>query len=134
MPAISDRLLRNALRFTAAYNLMGFLTFLLPDRFGTLAALPVDAPLLHTGFVATNILMFGVIGYWQSRLAEPDRPVLAIFGASKILFFAVMALSWQAGEIALAGVMMAGVDLLLGLIFLSGAFAPRENQSTGARV
>ncbi len=118
---MSERVLRRTLYFTFFYNLMGFATFLAPERFGKLAGLPAGIPFLFTGFIAFNILLFGFVGLWQARRAELDPPVLVIFGISKITFCALMGISWLIGQVAPAGFLMSLVDLAMGVIFLLGA-------------
>jgi hypothetical protein len=118
---ISEKLLRRTLYFTVAYNLMGFFTFLMPQTFGGMAGLPASVPFLHSGFVASNILLFGLVGLWQARRPMLDAPVLTIFGLSKAVFCLLMLISWRLGEIALPGFLMSLVDLAMGAIFLVGA-------------
>lgn len=118
---MTETTVRNTLYFTAAYNLMGFFTFLMPARFGALAGLPTDVPLLYTGFIATNILLFGFVGLWQARASSLNLGVLTIFGISKITFSVLMFLAWRQDEILLAGFLMSLVDFAMGLVFLIGA-------------
>lgn len=118
---MNERILRNTLYFTAAYNLMGFFTFLMPARFGAVAGLPVDVPFLYSAFIASNILLFGLVGLWQARRAAFDVPVLVIFGISKVVFCVLMFISWRLGEIALPAFLMSLVDFAMGIIFLLGA-------------
>ena len=108
-----ERLLRTTLYFTFFYNLMGFITFLAPKRFGQLAGLPAGVPFLFTGFIAFNILLFGLVGLWQARQPDMNRPVLAIFGISKITFCLLMGLSWLMGEVTFAGFLMSLVDFAM---------------------
>lgn len=121
-----ERLLRTTLYFTFFYNLMGFITFLAPERFGQLAGLPAGVPFLFTGFIAFNILLFGFVGLWQARQPDMNRPVLTIFGISKITFCLLMGLSWLMGEVTFAGFLMSLVDLVMGVIFLLGARGTRN--------
>lgn len=121
-----ERLLRTTLYFTFFYNLMGFITFLAPERFGQLAGLPAGVPFLFTGFIAFNILLFGFVGLWQARQPDMNRPVLTIFGISKITFCLLMGLSWLMGEVTFAGFLMSLVDLAMGVIFLLGARGTRN--------
>lgn len=118
---VSENLVRWTLRFSVVYNLFGAATFAFPAVLGTTAGLPVAAPLLHEWFVASNILMFSFIAGWLSWRNPIDKPLLVVFGISKITFFLVMLASWLAGEIKLAGVLLAGVDLAMGYIFLAGS-------------
>ncbi|WP_436357720.1 hypothetical protein [Brevundimonas sp. CEF1] len=118
---MTENTVRNTLYFTAAYNLMGFFTFLMPARFGALAGLPTDVPMLYTGFIAANILLFGFVGLWQARASSLNLGVLTIFGISKITFSALMFLSWRQEEILLTGFLMSLVDLAMGVVFLAGA-------------
>ena len=121
-----ERLLRTTLYFTFFYNLMGFITFLAPERFGQLAGLPAGVPFLFTGFIAFNILLFGLVGLWQARQPDMNRPVLAIIGISKITFCLLMGLSWLKGEVAFAGFLMSLVDFAMGIVFLLGARGARN--------
>lgn len=116
-----ERILRPTLYFTFLYNLMGFVTFMAPARFGKLAGLPTDVPFLFTGFIACNILLFAFVGLWQARQPWMNAPVLVIFGISKILFSALMGISWLIGDVTLAGFAMSLVDLAMGIIFLLGS-------------
>lgn len=118
---ISEKLLRRTLYFTVAYNLMGFFTFLMPETFGGTAGLPTSVPFLYTGFIASNILLFGLVGLWQARRPMLDAPVLTIFGLSKVVFCLLMLISWRFGDIRLPGFLMSLVDLAMGVIFLVGA-------------
>ena len=129
---MTDRTVRYTLYFTAAYNLMGFFTFLMPDRFGAMAGLPTDVPTLYSAFIATNILLFGFVGLWQARAERLNGGVLVIFGISKVVFSVLMFLSWQLGEILLAGFLMSLVDFTMGVIFLLGARQIARPASTGA--
>ena len=118
---MSDRVLRNTLYFTFFYNMMGFVTFIAPQRFGGVAGLPYDVPFLYNGFIAFNILLFGIVGLWQARQTVMNAPVLVIFGISKITFCGLMLVSWIGGDVALPGFLMSLVDFAMGLIFLQGA-------------
>ena len=123
---MSERTLRAALYFTFFYNMMGFVTFLAPERFGQLAGLPADVPVLFTGFIALNILLFGFVGLWQARQRQINGPVLIIFGISKISFCLLMGISWLKGDVAFAGFAMSLVDFVMGIIFLLGARRARS--------
>lgn len=118
-----EKWLRATLYFTFAYNLMGFVTFLLPGQFGQLAGLPEPEAFLYNGFIALNILTFAFVGLWQARQQTFNVPVLVIFGVSKITFCGLMLASWLAGAITFAGFAMSLVDLVMGVIFLLGAKA-----------
>lgn len=118
---VSDRLLRRTLHFSTFYNVFGAFTFAFPVVFGQLAGLPANAPLLHTLFVSSNILLFAFVAAWLARRHPMDTPLLVVFGISEIAFFLVMLTSWLTGEIYVAGPMLAGVDLIMGVIFLLGA-------------
>lgn len=118
---VSETRLRQTLYFTFAYNLLGFFTFLMPGTLGGLAGLPAPAPFLYTGFIACNILLFGLVGLWQARRRKLEAPVLIIFGISKIVFCLLMLVSWILGEIRLPGFLMSTLDLAMGVIFLIGA-------------
>ncbi len=118
---MSEKFLRGTLYFTFLYNLMGFVTFLAPERFGGVAGLPTGVPFLYSGFIAFNILLFGLVGLWQARQPVMNAPVLTIFGLSKITFCALMGAALLAGDIAPAGFAMSLVDLTMGVIFLLGA-------------
>lgn len=107
---------------------MGFMTFLMPERFGALAGLPVSIPILYSGFIATNILLFAFVGLWQARQAVVNSAVLVIFGLSKIIFCGLMFLSWQIGDVALPGFLMSGVDFAMGFIFLLGAHKASQGE------
>ncbi len=126
-----ERLLRPTLYFTFFYNLMGFVTFWAPERFGQMAGLPVGVPFLFTGFVALNILLFAFVGLWQARQPRMNVAVLTIFGISKITFCLLMGVSWQMGEVAFAGFAMSLVDFAMGVIFLLGARASSRRQAIG---
>ena len=121
---MTEKIVRSTLYFTAAYNLMGFFTFMMPAQFGGLAGIPTDVPLLYSGFIATNILLFGFVGLWQARARRLNLGILTIFGISKITFCALMFLSWQRHEILLAGFLMSLVDFTMGAIFLIAARRP----------
>jgi len=116
-----DRVLRPTLYFTFFYNLMGFVTFLAPERFGQMAGLPAGVPFLFTGFIAFNILLFAVVGLWQARQPKMNKPVLTIFGISKITFSLLMGISWLMGDVKFAGFAMSLVDFTMGIVFLLGA-------------
>ncbi|ODT18803.1 MAG: hypothetical protein ABS35_22960 [Kaistia sp. SCN 65-12] len=117
-----ERILRPTLYFTFFYNLMGFVTFLAPGRFGKLAGLPADVPFLFSGFIAFNILLFAFVGLWCARQADMNAPVLTIFGISKITFSALMGTSWLIGDTAFAGFALSLVDFAMGIIFLLGSW------------
>ncbi len=123
-----EKFLRGTLYFTFFYNMLGFVTFIAPERFGAVAGLPAAVPFLYSGFVACNILLFGLVGLWQARQPAMNAPVLVIFGASKILFSFLMGISWQMGEIALTAFLMSLVDFAMGVIFLLGAKAQIPNR------
>lgn len=116
-----DRVLRPTLYFTFFYNLMGFVTFLAPERFGQMAGLPAGVPFLFTGFIAFNILLFAFVGLWQARQPKMNKPVLTIFGISKITFSLLMGISWLMGDVKFAGFAMSLVDFTMGIVFLLGA-------------
>lgn len=118
---MSEKLLRGTLYFTFLYNLMGFVTFLFPERFGAAAGLTGDVPFLYSGFIAFNILLFGLAGLWQARQPVMNAPVLTIFGLSKITFCGLMGAALMAGDVAPAGFAMSLVDFTMGVIFLLGA-------------
>lgn len=121
-----DRILRPTLYFTFFYNLMGFVTFLAPGRFGKLAGLPAEVPFLFTGFIAFNILLFAFVGLWQARQPVMNGPVLTIFGISKITFSVLMGIAWVTGEVKFAGFAMSLVDFAMGIVFLVGSRATRN--------
>lgn len=121
-----DRILRPTLYFTFFYNLMGFVTFLAPGRFGKLAGLPAEVPFLFTGFIAFNILLFAFVGLWQARQPVMNGPVLTIFGISKITFSVLMGIAWVTGEVKFAGFAMSLVDFAMGIVFLLGSRATRN--------
>ncbi len=114
-------LLRASLLFSFFYNIFGSLAFAFPQTFGGAAGLPPPAAFLYSKFVACNILLFAFISLWLSRHSAQAIPLLVVFGVSKIIFCALMVTSYGLGEVHLIGVMMSGVDLILGLIFILGA-------------
>ena len=118
---IPEKLVRGTLYFTFVYNLMGFVTFLMPARFGAAAGLPTDVPFLYSSFIAFNILLFAFVGLWQARQPRLNAAVLTIFGISKVTFCALMGAAVAAGDITPTGFAMSLVDLTMGVIFLMGA-------------
>ena len=88
-----------------------------PGRSG----LPAPAPFIYSWFVASNILPFAFVAAWLSRRHPIDLPLLTVFGISKIIFFLLMLTSCLLGEVTRFGVLAAGVDLVMGIIFLGHA-------------
>ena len=118
----SENLTRRVLAFSFFYNIFGTLVFLFPGQLGTASGLPVDAPFLHNSFIAANILLFGLVAGWLSRRHPIDLPLLTVFGILKVTFFVLMLIAGLRHEVTALGVLGAGVDLAMGVIFLGHAW------------
>ena len=117
----SESVTRKVLIFSAFYNIYGTLVFMFPGVLGVSAGLPAPAPFISSWFVASNILLFAFVAAWLSRRHPIDLPLLTVFGISKIIFFLLMLTSCLLGEVTRFGVFAAGVDLVMGIIFLGHA-------------
>ena len=102
----SESVTRKVLIFSAFYNIYGTLVFMFPGVLGVSAGLPAPAPFIYSWFVASNILLFAFVAAWLSRRHPIDLPMLT---------------SCLLGEVTRFGVLAAGVDLVMGIIFLGHA-------------
>ncbi len=129
--------LRVALFATAAMNILVGVAFasvgIVPGADAMLAAagLPATAHPFYTMTVAMFVLLFGV-GYLCAALAgHPERLFLALSGAGKVSFFALLVWLYARGTVPVRAPIAATPDLLFGALFLAWLVASRPAHGAG---
>ena len=99
--------------FSAAY-LMAFPAASLSQK----AGLPGDVPLLYSNLISFVIVYFGMLYAWLAVQPQIERHLLFLGGLGKVLFFAVVFLTFIFGHVSLAFTSLTVGDLIFGCIWL----------------
>ncbi|PXW91227.1 hypothetical protein C8R34_101136 [Nitrosomonas sp. Nm84] len=110
---------RILLYFSVIYNIMGFISFAFPATIGKAAELPAPPQLIYSVFGAGTILIWAFVYLYLARQREFNRPLLWVGVAGKLNIFTALLIAWAANEIPLKPLLMGGVDLFMGCVWLS---------------
>jgi hypothetical protein len=113
-----DRFARRVYTVAGIYGLVVMLPqYFLEDRIGRDAPPPITHPEHFYGFIGVTVawqLAFLVIGRDPQRL----RALMPVTVLEKLAFAVPVALLWAKGRVAGSVLPFAGIDLLLGALFL----------------
>src|SRR5262245_47979887 len=115
---MSDPVMRRLLWASAAFNVIGALTFAFPASMGQLMGLPNAVPPIYSLLVATFVLLFGGAYAWLAwHQPTIDRPMVAFSAIGKAMAFAIMAACGLAGELPARGVLLGSGDAVFAALF-----------------
>lgn len=111
-------IIRGALWFSVALNLLGVYVFV-PAAMGRESAmLPIPGPPFYIAQVALVIGLFCGVYAWLALQTEINRPLLIVGALGKLGFFGSTVIYWLTGDLPAAVVPQSSPDLVLALIFL----------------
>lgn len=110
--------IRTALWFSVALNLLGVAIFL-PAAMGRYSSLlPIPGPPFYTAQVALVIGLFCGVYAWLARQRVINRELLLVGALGKLGFFASTVIYWAVGDLPASVVPQSSPDLILACVFL----------------
>ena len=112
--------MRRALLATAAMNILATGLFLPPaGALRELAGVPPGEHGVYLTTLAMFVLLFGLGYLYEGVTGQADRLFLWIAALGKLSFVAILTSYWASGAISFRAPLMAGGDLVFGVLFLT---------------
>jgi hypothetical protein len=130
-----DQLMRRALWFSVIYNCAAAFLFAFPSSMlGRFAGLPSAVPGLYRTLLAFFVLLFAGAYAWLARRPDIDRPLVAFAAIGKAGAFAIVLALWLERSGPGRGVLAAGGDLVLAVIFVWWLVGEKQNVPAASAV
>lgn len=121
--ASSARVVRAALWIAVPVNLLGVGLFGAAAMGQTVSLLPLAIPPFYAAQLAWIIGLFAGAYFWLASQPSISRPLLLVGGLGKLGFFALFVVYCALGTIPTPAVATAVPDLILGVLFVHGAWS-----------